>query len=92
MMKRVYAYSAPRGGAGFGLTGRPVPRPFSVLIPLRPADYFSHPRPANPRKCWIPPLERSRDRLIEVNEWGDQEYSLYQALAVFLTLFMQNSG
>ena len=30
MMKRVQAYGAPRGGAGFGLTGRPVP--FSLFI------------------------------------------------------------
>jgi hypothetical protein len=38
MMKRVHAYSAPRGGAGFGLTGRPVPYPF--LAGLAMATYF----------------------------------------------------
>jgi hypothetical protein len=29
---------------------------------------------------------------VDVNERGNQESSLYQALAVFFTLFMQNSG
>jgi len=29
---------------------------------------------------------------VDVNERGNQESSLYQSLAVFFTLFMQNSG
>ena len=54
MMKRVHAYSAPRGGAGFGLTGRPVPYPF--LFWISDGDRFCAEVMCNVQICVLRPV------------------------------------
>ena len=43
MMKWARDVCVPRNGTGFGSSGRPVPRPFSVLIPHRPTKLLLEP-------------------------------------------------
>ena len=43
MMKWARDVCVPRNGTGFGSSGRPVPRPFSVLIPHRPTKLLIEP-------------------------------------------------